>query len=132
MHTDDADDDDDDDFNDDEDGNVDDAISSPFDLNYHRNDFLATSDCANAALNSLCMANAANNDVYGLPTNRTNITERINTSHGAENRDELILPIPGSHDRLVIPLLKSKLLLQPSILCGKLEKAAFAPQGKKQ
>ena len=128
MHTDDAD-DNDDDFND---GDVNDAISSPFDLNYDRNDFLATSDCANPALNSLFMAIAANNDVYGLPTNRNNITERINTSHGAENRDELILPISGSHDRLVIPLVKSKLLLKPSILCGNLEKGAFATLGKKQ
>ncbi len=77
----------------------DDASSAPFDLDNDIDDLLATADSSNPALSNILTtnANAANNDVNGLLA--SNITAGIIASQGIENRDELILPISGSHDR---------------------------------
>ena len=77
----------------------DDATSSPFDFDDDINDFLATTDSTNPALNNILTtnANAANSGVNGLLA--TSITTGISTSQGTEIRDELILPASSSHDR---------------------------------
>ena len=77
----------------------DDATSSPLDLDDDINDFLATADSANPALNNILTTNtnAARSNVNGLLA--MNIRTGINASEGSENRDELILPISGLHDR---------------------------------
>ena len=63
-----------------------DAISSPFDFNNDRNDFLATTDCTDPALTSFLTDYTSDNDVDGLLANKNKITEAIDTCHGAEKR----------------------------------------------
>ena len=55
------------------DGGDNDAISSPFDFNNDRNDFLATTDCVDPALNSFFTNYTNDNDVDGLLPNKNKI-----------------------------------------------------------